>query len=155
MTHSSPFTVPLLVLLFFVTLWYVAQLVMSRISGWHRLAQRFTATAEPYGEVRRVGPWFLTVYFRGSWLKYRSTVRLRAAHDALYLSMQFPFGIGHPSLCIPWEEISFSETSQLLMHFVVLTLGKQEQVAMRVHRRAAEKLGLLDRMKAQKTFAGS
>ena len=128
---------------------------MSRISGWHRLAQRFRATAEPYGEVRRVGPWFLTVYFRGSWIKYRSTVRLRAAHEALYLSMQFPFGIGHPPLCIPWEEISFSETSQLLMRFVVLTLGKQEQVAMRIHRRAAEKLGLLDRMKGQKTFVGS
>ena len=155
MTHSSPFSVPLFALLFFVTIWCVLNLVVSRLSVWHKLAQRFTATSEPYGEVRKVGPWFLTVYFRGSWLKYGSTVRLRAAQDALYLSIAIAFRMGHPPLCIPWEEISFSETTQLLRRFVVLTVGKQEQVSMRIPRRAAEKLGLLERMNVQKTLAGS
>lgn len=153
MTHSSPFYVPLFALLFFLAFWCVANLAVSRISGWHKLAQRFTASSEPYGEVRSVGPWLLTVYFRGSWLKYGSIVRLRAAHDALYLSVMLPFRIGHPALCIPWNEISFSETTQFFMRFIALTLGEQERVSMRIPSRAAEKLGLLDRMNAQKAPA--
>lgn len=155
MTHSSPFFVPVLALLFFVGFWCVVNLGVSRISGWHKLAKRFMATSEPYGEVRSIGPWFLTVYFRGSWLKYGSTVRLRAAHDALYLSILLPFRMGHPPLCIPWSEISFSEAKVLLLRYVVLTLGEQEQVPMRISMRAAGKLGLLDRMNLQKVPAGS
>lgn len=155
MAHPSPFSVPLLALLCFVAFSCVANLVVSRISGWHTLAQRFTATSEPYGEFRSVGPWFLTVYFRGSWLKYGSIVRLRAAQDALYLSIRLPFRIGHPSLCIPWNEISFSETSQFFMRFVVLTLGEQERISMRISWKAAEKLDLLSRMNVQKASARS
>ncbi|QNI36694.1 hypothetical protein [Edaphobacter albus] len=155
MAHTSPFYVPLLALFCFVAFWCVANFGVSRISGWHTLAKRFTATSEPYGEFRSVGPWFLTVYFRGSWLKYGSIVRLRAAHDALYLSILLPFRIGHPPLCIPWNEISFSETTQFFMRFVVLTLGEQERVSMRISVKAAEKLDLLNRMNVQKAPAGS
>src|SRR5271157_4312108 len=78
--------------------------IISIMSGWFSLSRRFRAQAEPCGETRSAGPFFYTVYMR-FWLHYSSVIRVTAAGAALYLSVLFPFRIGHPPLCIPWREI--------------------------------------------------
>jgi hypothetical protein len=119
--------------------------LISFVSGWFTLSRRFRKQAEPYGETRRAGPFFYEVNLR-FWTRYSSVIRMTAAADALYLSVLFPFRIGHPPLCIPWKEIKFGKTKFLWRRYVILTLGEEERIPMRISERMADKLGILDRL---------
>jgi len=82
------------------------------------------------------------------WSHYGGVVRVTAASDALYLSVVFLFRIGHPPLRIPWNEINFGRTKFFLRTYVVLTLGNEEMIPMRISQRMARNLGILDRVPA-------
>jgi hypothetical protein len=81
--------------------------------------------------------------FRGN---YSSVIHLIAAEDALYLSVLFLFRVGHPPLCIPWKEIQFGRTKFFFRRYIVLTLGEQERIPMRISERMARNLGILNRI---------
>ena len=130
---------------FFVAVWILAYLVISFVSGWHTLAKRFRAQSEPYGEVRSAGPFFYTVHMRFS-VHYSSVIRMVAATNALYISVSLPFRFAHPQLCIPWEEIQMRRIRFLWLPYMVLTLGEQEHIPMRISQRMARKLGILERI---------
>jgi hypothetical protein len=82
------------------------------------------------------------------WSHYSSVIRLTAASDALYASVLLPFRIGHAPLRIPWDEIHFSRTKFFFRTYIVLTLGNEEKVPMRISQRMARNLGILDRVAA-------
>ena len=130
---------------FFVTLWCFICFVISAASGWHALSRRFRSQTEPYGQTRTAGPFFYGVKMRFR-VGYGNTIRMIAAEDALYLSVLFFFRIGHPPLCIPWKEIKSGNTKVLWLRYVVLTLGDQERIPMRISERMARKLGILERL---------
>ena len=138
-----PYFLPLFPV-FFVAVWTFVCLMIGSVSGWMALAKRFTRQSEPYGDTRTAGPWFYSVYMR-FWTHYSSLVHITAADDALYLSVLFLFRIGHPPLRIPWSEIRCSRTKYFWRRYVVLTLGLQEQVPMRISERMARNLGILER----------
>jgi len=117
----------------------------SFFSGWHELTKRFLAHSEPYGDTKSAGPFPYTIYPR-YWSHYSSIIRLTAAEDALYLSVFFVLRIGHPPLRIPWNEIKFSRTKCMWRSFVVLTLGNEERIPMRISERMARKLGIMERL---------
>ena len=71
---------------------------------------------------------------------------MTSAQDALYLSVLFLFRLCHPPLRIPWNEIRLSRTRRFWRTYVVLTLGEQEQISMRISERMAQNLGILDRI---------
>jgi hypothetical protein len=133
----------LLLLALFLGLWSVASILSSRSSGWHALAKRFRTQSDPSGEVRKAGPFLYGVYIR-YWTDYSGAIRIASTKDALYLSVLLPLRIGHPPLCIPWNEIQISETRLLWVRFVVLTLGSQERMPMRISERIAGKLGIME-----------
>ena len=133
--------------LFFAAVWSLASIVISWGAGWRSLAKQFKTTEKPYGDVRSAGPWFYSVYFR-FWAHYSSVIRMESTHNALYLSVFFLFRIGHPPLRIPWEEIQFSRTKWFWRRYIVLTLGHEEQIPMRISVRMARNLGILDRLNA-------
>lgn len=143
----------LFILAFFAAWMAVICFLISFLTGWHTLAKRFRTQAEPYGETRVVGPLFSTVYLR-YWTHYSSCVRLTAAEDALYLSVIFLFRAGHPPLCIPWNEIQFGCDKFLWQRYVVLTLGNEEKIPMRISERMAGKLGILERPPNSTPYAG-
>jgi hypothetical protein len=144
---SSPYVLAI----FFVSLWCCFCFLFSILSGWHSLSKRFRSEAKPYGDIRSAGPFFYTVYVR-FWGHYSSVIRMTAATDALYLSIRFPFRIGHPPLCIPWKEIKFGRTKFLMLRYVALTLGEQERIPIRISNRMARNLGILDRVSDQAFF---
>jgi len=74
-----------------------------------------------------------------------------AAEDALYLSASFLCRIGHPPLCIPWQEIRLDRPDFPWRRSVVLTLGNQERIPMRISERMARKLGILERIPREST----
>jgi len=122
--------------------------IISIMSGWFSLSRRFRTEDEPYGQIKSVGPFFYTVYMR-FWGHYSSIIRMTAADDALYLSALFLFRVGHPPLCIPWKEIQIGRTKFLWQRYVVLTLGDQERIPMRISERMARNLGVLERVPTQ------
>ncbi len=118
--------------------------MIGSVSGWLALAARFRQQSEPYGDTKAAGPWFYSVYMR-FWSHYGSIVRMIASDDALYLSVLLPFRAGHPPLRIPWNEIQFSRTKYFWRRYVVLTLGLQEQIPLRISERMARNLGIPER----------
>lgn len=133
----------------------VGSLITSLQSGWFALSRRFKKRSEPYGETRSAGPFFYTIHTR-LWSHYGYVIRMVAADDALYLSVLFPFRLGHPPLCIPWSEITLSRTRRLLrprvaITYVALTLGNREKIPMRISEGMARKLGILERIPDEST----
>jgi hypothetical protein len=133
--------------IFFAAVWYLTLSLISIMSGWHSLSRRFKKQSEPYGEIKAVGPFFYSIYMR-FWSHYSSVVRLTAASDGLYALVLFPFRIGHPPLRIPWNEIQFGRTKWFLRTYIVLTLGNEEMIPMRISQRLARNLGIIDRVAA-------
>jgi len=144
-TNAMPPYLPLFLFAFVIAWLALVCFLVSVLTGWHTLAKRFRAEGEPYGETRTVSPLFSIVYLR-YWTHYSSCVRLTAADDALYLSVIFLFRAGHPPLRIPWDEIQFSRDKFLWRRYIVLTLGNEEKIPMRISARMAGKLGILDRL---------
>ena len=136
-----------IIALFVVALWWVSMSLAGLLTGWSALARRFRRESEPYGDGKTAGPFFYTVYMR-YWTHYSSVIRLTAAADALYVSVLFPFRAGHPPLRIPWNEIQFARTKRFLRTYIVLTLGNEERIPMRIPQRMASNLGILDRCPA-------
>lgn len=132
---------------FFIALWCGSCFLVSVMTGWFALAPRFKQQSAPYGEIKTAGPFFYGVYMR-FWGHYSSVIRLTAAVDALYASVLFPFRIGHPPLRIPWDEIKLGRTNWFFRTYVVLTLGNEEMIPMRISQRMARNLGILDRVPA-------
>jgi hypothetical protein len=114
-------------------------------SGWRKLAKRFSSDAEPYGTTQCAGPLFYSVQMRYR-TNYSNAVRLTAADEALYLSVSLLFRVGHPALRIPWSEIQFGRAKLLWRRFVVLTLGAEERIPLRISERMARKLGIFERI---------
>jgi hypothetical protein len=150
---ASFLTTPAGFAIFFATLWCSASFLMSAISGWFALSRRFRKQSEPYGETKTAGPFFYTVYTR-YWSHYGSAIRLTAAPDALYLSVLFLFRVGHPPLRIPWNEIALSRIRRFWRWYVVMKLGDEEQVPMRISERMARNLGITERILGESTALG-
>ena len=140
LSHYYPF---LFLLTLFVAFLCLMSFVSSFIGGWHKQSERFRAPSEPYGHTKSAGPLLYAVYMR-CWQQYHNAIRLTAAGDALYLSA-FPIHIGHPPLRIPWNEIRIGRTKFLWRRYVVLTLGNEERIPMRISERMAGNLGILER----------
>lgn len=131
----------------FAPLWCANCFYVSFVSGWLTLSRRFRKQSEPHGEIKTTRPAFSLIFMR-FWSHYGSVIQVFAAQDALYALVFFLFRIGHPPLRIPWDEIRITRIKLLLCKIVRFTLGKQEQIAMRISERMARNLGILDRVPA-------
>ena len=143
-TFDNPLVSELGIALFCIIFICGVGFLISLQSGWFSLSRRFKQQSDPYGETKTAGPFFYTVYMRW-WSKYSSTIRLTAGTDALYVSILFPLRIGHPPLRIPWGEIRFGRSKFFFRTYLMLTLGNQEKIPMRISLRMARNLGILDR----------
>ena len=122
--------------------WMIVCMLFSFVSGWHALIERFRKQEEPDGDILEAGPYSHTVRMRSLGI-YPRVLRMTSARDALCLSVILPCRIGHPPLCIPWDEIRLGEKGNRWGWGMILTLGKDEQVPMRISGRTARKLGLI------------
>lgn len=93
--EPSPFWIPLV----FPFLWLGMCNLLSRLAGWHRLAERYAATLPPVG--RRF--WIESGKF--GWVSYNSCLTIHATPEGLHLAVWLPFRFGHPPLLIPWREL--------------------------------------------------
>jgi len=135
---------PFALIALFAILWSAFGFFTSYISGWLLLSRSFTSGTLPQGDTQTAGPFLTRIYLR-FWAQYGGVTRLTTVEDGLYLSVVLLFRVGHPPLRIPWNEISVGRTRYMFQRFVVLTLGRRQQIPMRITDSMALKLGILDR----------
>ena len=144
MSHPLPSAVVLVgILLLFSALWCLSMWGTSFLTGWHRLGRRYGKRQEPSGATRSIGGLLLSIYMR-YWTHYSGIVKITAADNALYLSINILFRCGHPPLEIPWSEIRIATRRVMLRNYVELLLGRNAPIPLRLTERQARKLGLLD-----------
>lgn len=77
--------------------------VIARLTGWARLAERFPADREP-----DEGLCFRGQYMRLGWSDYNGPLTIRISPEGLYLAV-WPILVGHAPILIPWSEVRVTE----------------------------------------------
>ncbi|MGH8212181.1 MAG: hypothetical protein ACREPP_02980 [Rhodanobacteraceae bacterium] len=125
MTVNNPF----LFLPLFLAFWCAICVALSFMGGWHALGQQYRAT-QPFGGRR----WHL----RSASMRlvnYGGVLTLGANAEGLFISVLFPFRLGHPPLFIPWSQIESAEPyRQLFFPLVRFRFKKSPSVSLSLSR---------------------
>jgi hypothetical protein len=120
---------------FFVIAWTLMFQLTSRIGGWATLAAQYKASETFTGD-----RWNFESAQMRRLIGYNHCLTIGAEPRGLYVSMYFLFRIAHPSLFIPWRDISFVSKKFLWVKGVELRLGRENVIPFRISNRLAEKL---------------
>lgn len=129
--------IPLILVLFvvfFVAVWALAVFLISAAAGWSRLARYYRATT-PFTGQRWSG--------QMAWMglaRYRSILTVGADGTGLYLEVMRIFRIGHPSLLIPWSDITTEERQVLFFPVVAFQFMQVPGVTLSLTRSTAEQV---------------
>jgi hypothetical protein len=99
---APPWLLPAIIIgfpLVFVPLWCGIVFLLSRISGWSRIAARFPGPPNP------TGTRFDGVTGTVGLVSYRSVLLVHIAAEGLHVVPWKVFTIGHAPIFIPWSEI--------------------------------------------------
>jgi len=117
-----------------VSIVFVPQLI-AKMSGWKRLAQRFRYDAPFTGTIWKMQ----CAQFRYG-MNYNNCLTVGAGSEGMYLAMIPFFNFGHAPLLIPWSEITEQPKDTFFGPVFVLTLGRAEQVTMKINSKLALKI---------------
>jgi hypothetical protein len=113
----------------------LAQWSISRVTGWHRLAERYRFEGEmPEKRWRwRSG--------RMRWTtRYGNCLNFSADQRGLYMSVVAFFRPFHPPLFIPWNEIEVGEKSLFFIPKREFILGRQARIPLWISTRLGEEI---------------
>ena len=115
---------PLALIPIFLLFWCAILFLISALSGWMDLAGNFRLTSTFTGPTW----WFQSARMR--WTShYGGLLIVGADQTGLMLSVLSLFRPGHPSLLIPWSEISVASRREFLFIWrVKLLLGREDHV---------------------------
>ena len=123
-------------ILFFIVLWISVSMLISVIGGWRSLSGDYRANFPYDGKKLRMK----SVSMRWG-TSYSNCVTIGANKEGLYLSVLPIFRIGHPTLFIPWADISTEEGKQLFFFKVFkFKFVKHPNVPVVISKRLAEKI---------------
>jgi hypothetical protein len=127
---------PYILVLIFPLFWCTILWQIGKFSGWSALAQRFRLTSSFLGQ-----RWnFQSARMRWG-ANYGSCVTVGADASGLYLAAMFICRAGHPSLRLPWHEVSVRRRWKMVFfRYVELTLGREEQIPFRISGRLADRI---------------
>ncbi|MCU1285493.1 MAG: hypothetical protein JWO13_1843 [Acidobacteriales bacterium] len=74
------------------------------------------------------------------WIKYNNCLTFGVSDLGFYLAVLPIFRFQHPPLLIPWREIRLRNGKGLIFSYKELILGPDEEVTLRIRRRAADEL---------------
>ncbi len=115
----EPLLIAIAFFTFFVGMWCAIMLLLSRLGGWHRLAQQFPAPAE------RRGTRFGMQSAKVGWVSYGNCVTIHAAPDGIFLEVWPLFRLGHAPLLLPWHAMHNIRVNQILwLSLVSVDIGE-------------------------------
>ena len=97
----------------FVAIWLFGTAILSRISGWARLAEEFRSDAPATGETFRFASGSMgRAPFRAN---YNSCLWLVVTPAGFQLSVWLPFRFLSPTLFIPWTRVESLEEKRVFL----------------------------------------
>lgn len=122
-------------ILCFVAAWAIMFTLISRVGGWALVAEQYrcqeTFTGATWSFQKGQMRWMVG---------YNNCLTVGADPRGLYISILFPFRLGHPPLFIPWRDISRASKKVLWINFIELRLGREVPIPFRISYPLAQKL---------------
>lgn len=121
----------------FIAIWVGVMWLLSRISGWHKLAKYYLYR----GEIRGVSRSFqgaMLGYSRWRLVRYRGCLNVTVDSGMLILKPWFIFGAFHPPLGIPLEELMRADRTFLFWTFCELRTVPEPRIMVLVSQRMAQ-----------------
>jgi hypothetical protein len=112
----------------------VIMAVMGKISGWGRLAERYTASGVVPGNLHR---------FRSArigWAGYNNCLTFGGDMRGLYVAMFPLFRPGHPPLYIPWHDLEAYAGDLWVVSYLEFRFPQMPGVRLRVSRSLGDSL---------------
>lgn len=105
--------------------WCLLAWLMSRLSGWSRLAQHYRSPPSISGESARMRSGRIGV------VNYHSLLSFRVNDDGLRIAVALPLRLGHPPLFIPWNQFHhITEDPIMYSHKIKTSVGQPTLVRM-------------------------
>jgi hypothetical protein len=130
----SDFVIPGFFLLFLV-IWIMVSILISRLSGWGRLAVHYRREGTFHGRIWR----FQSISMRKG-MGYNNAVNVGASPNGLYLSPVLIFKPGHMPLFVRWGEVAVRHKRILGFRRVELRFQRVRDVPIVISPRLAERL---------------
>ncbi len=123
-----------LVIISFIGVWKFVCFLLSRASGWSRLAIHYRARSTFSGTQ------WASQSGRVGWVSYKSILILGANADGLYMAVSSIFRTGHRPLLIPWSDITTTEQKVWRFTYLNFTFAKLPAVRLRVRQGVGNQL---------------
>jgi hypothetical protein len=120
---------------FIPILWISISYIMSRMSGWHTLAEKYIRINFVSGDQWR----FRSAKLRYS-VGYNNCVMIVSNREGLGISVFFLFRVGHPPLFIPWTDISISKETKFFGKMIRFSVGRDFPIPITVHQKLGYKI---------------
>lgn len=118
---------PLYWALFFLAFWLLLNFIVSRLTGWARIAAHYQNAGSFPVQVWR----FQTVTTRWG-MGYKGCTTVGADPRGVYFSFSFLFRFGHPPIFVPWSDITISEKQITRSKMLELRFRKTENLPVRI-----------------------
>jgi hypothetical protein len=133
--HQHPYLLPLVFPMYFVSIWLVVGMSVSRIGGWWSLAKVYRTQDEFHGDTWR----WQSGQMRYC-TNYNRALTIGSSAQGLYLSSMFLVRFMHPPLLVPWSEIKVQKNNGWLIKYVTFSLGHELAVPLKVRESLAAKI---------------
>jgi hypothetical protein len=108
---------------------------ISFVGGWCSLAKVYR-TRVPFNGAK----WGMQSGRMRGLANYNNVLTLGASQQGLYLASMFIFRFMHPPLLVPWSDIKVRRSKGWLFEYVILTMGHELAIPLRIREKLAAKL---------------
>jgi len=131
--HPSEFA--LIFPLYFLSLWLLVSAIGSLVGGWFSLAKVYRTRVAFNGAKWKMQSGQMR------WLaNYNNVLTIGVGEQGFYVASMFLFRFMHPPLLIPWSEIKVQRKKGWVFEYVILILGHELAVPLRIRGTLAAKL---------------
>ena len=131
--HPSAFAA--IFAIYFLCLWFLVASVVSFVGGWFSLARLYRTRVPFIGSKWREQSGQMRCL-----TNYNRVLTLGTSQEGLYLASMFLFRFMHPPLLIPWSEIKVRRSKGWVFEYVILTMGHDLAIPLRIRAKLAAKL---------------
>lgn len=135
-----PFVFPF----FFIGMWCAVLRILSIMSGWTQLAERFHHT-EKFG-----GKYYRFQSARMKQVNFSSALEMGVNETGLYLVPMILFRLFHKPLLVPWGEIHAEPFKKFLFNGYCLTFKSFPDITLEMYNRTFERM--MEYLKGQTGF---
>jgi hypothetical protein len=121
--------------IYFLCLWSLVAMIVSFVGGWFSLAKLYRTRVPFHG-----AKWTMQSGQMRFLTNYNNVLTLGVSPEGLFLASMFLFRFMHPPLLIPWSEIKVQRKKGWIFEYVILTLGHELAIPLRIRAKLATKV---------------